>query len=106
MLERIYGISQQAIRADDMFLVRYDGDGQQHLARHRDGTIISINILLNDDFEGGETVFYPDVSIKPKKGSVLLFPPYWMFPHRGNPVIKGKKYILSTYCLWSPDEQN
>ena len=61
---------------------------------------------LNDDFEGGETVFYPDVSIKPKKGSVLLFPPYWMFPHRGNPVIKGKKYILSTYCLWSPDEQN
>ena len=63
-------------------------------------------LYLNDDFEGGETVFYPDVSIKPKKGSVLLFPPYWMFPHRGNPVIKGKKYIMSTYCLWSPDEQN
>ena len=56
---------------------------------------------LNDDFEGGETVFYPECSIKPQKGSVLIFPPYWMFPHSGKPVWKGKKYIMSTYCLWS-----
>ena len=56
---------------------------------------------LNDDFEGGETIFYPEMSIRPKKGSVIVFPPYWMFPHEGTPVIAGKKYIMSTYCLWN-----
>ena len=56
---------------------------------------------LNDNFDGGETVFYPDCKIKPAKGSVLVFPPFWMYPHCGKPVLKGKKYILSNYCLWS-----
>tara|TARA_B100001778_G_C18454975_1_gene568487 strand:+ start:100 stop:675 length:576 start_codon:yes stop_codon:yes gene_type:complete len=56
---------------------------------------------LNDDFTGGKTSFFPDCSLQPKKGSVLVFPPYWMFPHSGEPVIEGKKYIMSTYCEWS-----
>ena len=54
---------------------------------------------LNDDFEGGGTLFRtPDVKyIKPQKGSVLVFPPTWQYPHEGLPVTKGTKYILSTY---------
>jgi len=56
---------------------------------------------LNDVAEGGETVF-PDlgVSIKPKAGRLLMFPPHWMFQHAGLPPISGDKYILSTYLLY------
>ena len=54
---------------------------------------------LNDDFEGGGTMFRtPDIKyIKPEKGRVLVFPPTWQYPHEGLPVKKGTKYILSTY---------
>jgi hypothetical protein len=35
---------------------------------------------------------------------VVVFPPYWLFPHEGTPVIEGEKYIMSTYCLWNWNE--
>lgn len=56
---------------------------------------------LNDVAEGGETVF-PDlgVSIKPKAGRLLMFPPNWCFQHAGLPPISNDKYILSTYLLY------
>lgn len=56
---------------------------------------------LNDVAEGGETVF-PDlgVSIKPKRGRLLMFPPNWCFQHAGLPPISNDKYILSTYLLY------
>ena len=54
---------------------------------------------LNDDFEGGNTVFKLPAKevIKPKAGEVLMFPPTWQYPHEGKPVISGTKYIMSTY---------
>ena len=58
---------------------------------------LSFLYYLNDDFEGGETHFEGWQKIIPKKGNVIVFPPYWMFPHAGLPVIKGTKYIMSTY---------
>lgn len=58
---------------------------------------LSFLYYLNDDFEGGETHFEGWPPIVPQKGTVLVFPPYWMFPHAGLPVITGTKYIMSTY---------
>jgi len=60
---------------------------------------LAILIYLNDDFGGGETVFptFGD-SIKPKKGSVLVFPPYWCYLHAGRPLTDygyAKYYMLS-----------
>ena len=53
---------------------------------------------LNDVEEGGNTDFpYLNISVKPKKGSVFMFPPMWLFPHKGCPVTKGEKYLLSSY---------
>jgi hypothetical protein len=51
---------------------------------------------LNDVDSGGETVF-SDLKISPKKGNLLIFPPLWLFPHKGNPPISGTKYIMSGY---------
>jgi len=51
---------------------------------------------LNGVKEGGETNF-EGLTIPPKPGKLLVFPPMWMFPHNGKPPISGPKYILSTY---------
>ena len=66
---------------------------------------ICLMVYLNDDFGGGATVFphYGD-SIKPKKGRILMFPPMWMYLHRGNPPLKPgyAKYFLMTYLNYEP----
>ena len=59
---------------------------------------LSFLFYLNDDFTGGETEFSQSGSVTPCRGSVLVFPPYWMYPHAGRRVITGTKYIMSTYC--------
>jgi hypothetical protein len=51
---------------------------------------------LNDVDEGGNTVF-TGLSIQPKKGKLVMFPPLWMFPHKGEPPMSGPKYILTGY---------
>lgn len=82
---------------------KYDPNGSDMFDTHVDvldyessRRYLSFMWYLNDVDEGGETVFL-DISIKPKTGSLLVFPPLWMFPHRGNPPVSGVKYILSTY---------
>lgn len=56
---------------------------------------------LNDVESGGETRFVDlNISIHPKAGRLLMFPPYWMFQHEGCPPISDDKYILSTYFLF------
>lgn len=53
---------------------------------------------LSDVEIGGETEF-PTLNIKisPKKGRVFIFPPLWMYPHKGNISISHDKYLLSSY---------
>jgi len=58
---------------------------------------------LNTVDVGGETVF-PDLShdgstriVKPLQGTLLMFPPLWMFPHAGTKPISETKYIIGTY---------
>ena len=54
------------------------------------------SIFLNDVKEGGETEFlYNSMRIKPKRGSMVLFPPYYTHTHRGNPPISNNKYIAT-----------
>jgi len=66
-----------------------------------------LNILwyLNDVEEDGTTEFTGfDLKVQPKAGSVVIFPPFWMFPHKGNLLKTGKKYLLHTYLHYlAPD---
>lgn len=87
---------------------RYTGGTGQQFADHVDvGSLasckryLSFLFYLNDDFVGGETHFYPDTIIKPIKGSVVVFPPMWMYPHAGLPVKTGTKYIMSSYLNYA-----
>ena len=54
------------------------------------------SIFLNDVQEGGELEFvYQNKRIKPKKGTIALFPAYFTHTHRGNPPISNNKFIAT-----------
>jgi hypothetical protein len=82
---------------------KYLNDGNDMFDTHVDVTdyessrrFLSFMWYLNDVEAGGETVF-SDLRIQPKAGRMVVFPPLWMFPHRGEIPISNEKYILSTY---------
>lgn len=59
-------------------------------------------LYLNDVEEGGETLFPTmQLSIKPKAGSLLMFPPLWPWLHAGARPISGPKYIVGTYLRYA-----
>lgn len=86
----------------------YNGGTGEQFSTHVDvGNYVSAKrflsflFYLNDDFEGGETVFEDGPTIKPKQGSVLIFPPTWQYPHSGLSVTTGSKFIMSTYLHYT-----
>jgi hypothetical protein len=57
---------------------------------------LSFMWYLNDVESGGKTIF-KDVQIQPKQGTLIMFPPLWMYPLNGECPISGPKYIMSAY---------
>ena len=61
----------------------------------RDRLLVFI-LYLNDVEEGGETEFlYLHKRVKPKTGRLLIWPAGFTHTHRGNPPLKGSKYIIT-----------
>ena len=80
---------------DERFQLHFDA--VNHLA-HR---YLVMLWYLNDVAEGGETRFPQiGVTVRPKAGRLIVFPPYWMYQHEGVVPVSGDKYILSTYLLF------
>lgn len=62
---------------------------------------LSMTIVLNEDYEGGEFEFFDDKKlIKEKMGTVIVFPSYMV--HRVKPVTKGTRYSLVTWFCGDP----
>ncbi|CAK0821603.1 unnamed protein product, partial [Prorocentrum cordatum] len=79
----------------DLFFVRYTAGGQSGLALHRDGSVISFNILLNEptDFEGGGTfIEADDRAYLIGKGDCFVHS--GKLRHGGNPVTRGERLVL------------
>lgn len=61
---------------------------------------ISCSIQLNDNYDGGEFVFFGgEVVIKAPAGSAVLFPSNFMFPHEIMAVTKGTRYSIITWLV-------
>lgn len=62
--------------------------------------VMSGVIYLNDDVEGGELNFpEQNITIKPKAGSIVVFPSVEPFYHQSLPVIKGEKYMSPVFWI-------
>ena len=58
------------------------------------------SIYLNDIKEGGETEFlHFSKRVQPKTGRIVIWPAGFPYLHRGNPPLKGKKYILTSWMM-------
>jgi hypothetical protein len=85
--------------------VKY-GPGQ-HFQEHHDhgysyNCVVSLVGFPNDNYEGGELYFrLQNITIKPKKGDLYVFPSNFMYPHRAMPVKSGTKYSMVTMLDYS-----
>lgn len=58
--------------------------------------LLTFILYLNDVEDGGETEFlYLSRRIKPKAGTLVIWPAGFTHTHRGNPPLKGSKYIVT-----------
>ena len=58
--------------------------------------VFAFMIYLNDVSDGGNTFFeHYNLSIKPKKGKMLIWPAEWTHAHRGEVLNEDKKYIIT-----------
>lgn len=51
--------------------------------------------------QGGETEFiHQGIKVKPEKGKLILFPPFWTHQHRAVTLQEGAKYIATTWITF------
>lgn len=61
---------------------------------------VSCSFALNDDYEGGEWGFFDrKLKYKIKKGSCIMFPSNFMYPHEIMPVTSGTRYSIITWFI-------
>jgi predicted 2-oxoglutarate/Fe(II)-dependent dioxygenase YbiX len=95
-------------------LCRIEEDSGYELLRYKEGQFytqhtdsfksrpraVSCSFSLNDDYEGGEWGFFNrEMVIKPPKGSAVLFPSNFMYPHEIMPITKGTRYSIVTWFI-------
>lgn len=95
-------------------LCRIEEDSGYELLRYKEGQFyiqhtdsfkarpraVSCSFALNDDYEGGEWGFFDrEMVIKAPKGSAVLFPSNFMYPHEIMPVTKGTRYSIVTWFI-------
>jgi hypothetical protein len=61
---------------------------------------LSLSLTLNDEFEGGEFVFFYGHKIyKLNKGDGIIFPSNFMYPHAVLPITSGVRYSIVTWFI-------
>ena len=55
-------------------------------------------LFLNDDYEGGH-FHISGLRYETKKGSAIIFPSNFMFPHEVNRIEKGTRYSIVTWLM-------
>jgi predicted 2-oxoglutarate/Fe(II)-dependent dioxygenase YbiX len=54
--------------------------------------ILSIIINFNDDYQGGDLIFWDDYKVDLGEGDIIIFPSLFLFPHRVEEVTENIRY--------------
>ena len=82
---------QRTEKGGGYHLWHYEQDGKQCADRQ-----MTFILYLNDIEDGGETEFlYQNRRVKPKAGTLVLWPAAYTHTHRGNPPLSDTKYIMT-----------
>ncbi|EOD40116.1 hypothetical protein EMIHUDRAFT_108627 [Emiliania huxleyi CCMP1516] len=104
LLAAQFRVAAADIRVHDAFLVRYSASGgQAHLPLHTDESVLSLTVVLNDEFEGGGT-FFADLrrSLSPPVGHLVAF--HGRALHGGEPIVSGVRYIVAAFLYVAVEE--
>lgn len=59
---------------------------------------VSCSFALNDNYEGGEFGFWENKhKVRVPKGSAIMFPANFLYPHQIIPVTKGERFSIVTW---------
>jgi Rps23 Pro-64 3,4-dihydroxylase Tpa1-like proline 4-hydroxylase len=86
---------------EEINVLRYQ-TGQEYKSHYdgatSSGRAISPILYLNDEYEGGEIEFvHQNYTLKPKAGTLAIFPANYAFSHIAHPVTSGTKYAMVTW---------
>jgi len=75
-------------------------DGGSHDFSYRQ--LVALWYLNDVEGSGGETEFlYQQIKIRPERGKLLIFPPFWTHEHRSTELQRGSKYIATTWLSFA-----
>ena len=61
--------------------------------------ILSVLGVLNDDYKGGNFLFYDEHEVKLRQGDILIFPSIFLYPHKVKEVTEGTRYSFITWAF-------
>jgi len=91
-------------------ILRYDSLDMFH--NHFDDSleyprVVSVSVVMNDDYHGGELVFHNhNLTLENKAGSVFVFGGSFVFMHRVNPIKIGTRYSAVKWFNWVGGNQS
>jgi hypothetical protein len=114
--EKLFSCAGNAIKKykEKFKHTRIEGDSGYTLLRYQEGEFysqhtdhflhaprsVSCSFALNDDYEGGEFAFFDrSIVIKAPKGSALMFPSNFMYPHEIMPIARNVRYSIITWFI-------
>lgn len=120
------GLPEHDYKVELPTIKKYVAGSDEHIGPHSDtymrgweptGTkkayigdrVINILFYLADVEVGGETKFFFDdltVSVPPRKGRIVIFPPLWTHIHAGEAPVSSDKYICNGHIRASVTESN
>lgn len=87
-----------SIRKDDGFILLRYKTGEfyvQHTDDGVDNRTLTCIMILNDEYEGGKLKFFSGkYTPELKKGSIIIFPSAFLFPHQVTKVTSGVRYSI------------
>jgi predicted 2-oxoglutarate/Fe(II)-dependent dioxygenase YbiX len=59
--------------------------------------ILSVVGVLNDDYEGGDFIFYDNTMVQLGAGDILIFHSNFLYPHKVSKVTKGERWSFVSW---------
>ncbi|WP_462321025.1 2OG-Fe(II) oxygenase family protein [Halochromatium sp.] len=92
------GYQVQRYRPGEYYHWHIDG-GSHELSQRQ---LVALWYLNDVPGPGGETDFlFQQVSVRPERGKLVLFPPFWTHEHRAAQLRDGLKYIATTWVVFA-----
>jgi predicted 2-oxoglutarate/Fe(II)-dependent dioxygenase YbiX len=88
-------------------LLKYEVGGKYEIHTdhyHQTERTLTFILNLNEDYEGGDFVFYNQDNtemkrIKCKASTCIMFPSNFQYPHRIEPITKGTRYSIVAWLI-------